>query len=100
MPPVVPSPLFVGAGVIHLAARWVLGVPVDASADLAQVAPWRWALFAYVGLSVGGSMHLSASDLRGTRRGVITLSAWLAAAVNVVAAVALFAARRLVRALW
>ena len=83
------SPLLVGAGVILLAARWLLGVPVVALADLAladlaPVEPWRWALFAYVGLAVGGSMHLSASDLRGTRRGVITLSVWLAIALLVV----------------
>jgi hypothetical protein len=79
------SPLLVGAGVILLAARWLLDVPVVALADLAladlaPVEPWRWVVFAYVGLSVGGSMHLSASDLRGTRRGVITLSLWLAIA--------------------
>ena len=84
------SPLLVGAGVILLAARWLLDVPnvglaelerADlALADLQKVAPWRWALFAYVGLSVGGSMHLSASDLRGTRHGVITLGIWLAIA--------------------
>jgi hypothetical protein len=50
-------------------------------ADLTQVAAWRWALFAYISLSVGGSMHLSASDVRGTWRGVVTLTAWLATAV-------------------
>ena len=33
-------------------------------------------LFAYVSISVGGSMHLSASDVRGTWRGVVTLTVW------------------------
>lgn len=78
------SPLLVGAAVILLAAHWLLGVPAVAVAELAQVTPWRWALFAYTVVSVGGSMHLSASDLRGTRRGVITLSAWLAIALLIV----------------
>jgi hypothetical protein len=50
-------------------------------ADLAAVPLWRWALFAYVSLSVGGSMHLSASDVRGTWRGVVTLGIWLGALV-------------------
>jgi hypothetical protein len=75
------SPLLVGAAVLLLAARWLLGVPVEQPADLAAVAVWRWALFAYVSLSVGGSMHLSASDVRGTWRGLVTLAVWLAAAL-------------------
>lgn len=88
------SPLLVGAGVLLLAARWLLDMPIVglaelkhadlAFADLQKVEPWRWALFAYVGLSVGGSMHLSASDLRGTRHGVITLGIWLAIASLIV----------------
>jgi hypothetical protein len=88
------SPLLVGAGVLLLAARWLLDVPIVGLADLnladlafadfQKVEPWRWAVFAYVGLSVGGSMHLSASDLRGTRRGVITLCVWLVTASLVV----------------
>ena len=45
------------------------------------MAAWRWTLFAYVSLSVGGSMHLSASDVRGTWRGVVTLGVWIAAAL-------------------
>jgi hypothetical protein len=88
------SPLLVGAGVLLLAARWLLDVPIVALADLKladlaftdlqKVAPWRWALFAYTAVSVGGSMHLSASDLRGTRHGVITLGIWLAIASLIV----------------
>jgi len=88
------SPLLVGAGVLLLAARWLLDVPIVALAelkladlafaDLQKVAPWRWALFAYTAVSVGGSMHLSASDLRGTRHGVITLGLWLAIASLIV----------------
>jgi len=84
------SPLLVGAGVMLLAARWLLDVPIVALADLKladlafadlqKIAPWRSAVFAYTALSVGGSMHLSASDLRGTRHGVITLGIWLAIA--------------------
>ena len=73
------APLLVGAGVILVAARLLLGVPVTRLADLTDVAVWRWALFAYVSLSVGGSMHLSASDVRGTWRGVLTLGTWLGA---------------------
>jgi len=82
------SPLLVGAGVLLLAARWLLDVPIVALAelkladlafaDIQKVTPWRGALFAYTAVSVGGSMHLSASDLRGTRHGVITLGIWLA----------------------
>ncbi|MDQ8161134.1 MAG: hypothetical protein P3C10_00980 [Gemmatimonadota bacterium] len=75
------SPLLAGAAVLLLAARLLLGVPLVPLADLTQVAAWRWALFAYVSLSVGGSMHLSASDVRGMWRGVVTLTAWLATAV-------------------
>lgn len=75
------SPLLAGAAVLLLTARLLLGIPLVPLADLTQVAAWRWALFAYVSLSVGGSMHLSASDVRGTWRGVVTLGAWLAAAL-------------------
>ena len=71
------APLLAGAAVLWIAARLLLGVPVVRLADLAEVAVWRWALFAYVSLSVGGSMHLSASDVRGTWRGVVTLGIWL-----------------------
>jgi len=77
------APLLAGAAVLLLAARLLLGVPVAHVADLADVPLWRWALFAYVSLSVGGSMHLSASDVRGTWRGVVTLSLWLAVALLV-----------------
>ena len=73
------APLLAGAAVLLLAARLLLGVPLVPLADLTQVAAWRWALFAYVSLSVGGSMHLSASDVRGTWRGVLTLGTWLGA---------------------
>jgi hypothetical protein len=75
------APLIVGAAVILVSARLLLEVPVVRLADLTNVAVWRWALFAYVSLSVGGSMHLSASDLRGTWRGVLTLGTWLGAAL-------------------
>ena len=67
-----------------LAARLLLGVPVAHMANVANVANvgvWRWTLFAYVSLSVGGSMHLSASDVRGMWRGVVTLGIWLVAAL-------------------
>ena len=73
------APLLAGAGVLLIAARLLLGVPVTRMADLTEVEAWRWALFAYVSLSVGGSMHLSASDVRGTWRGVLTLGIWLGA---------------------
>ena len=73
------APLLAGAGVLLIAARLLLGVPVTRMADLTEVEVWRWALFAYVSLSVGGSMHLSASDVRGTWRGVLTLGIWLGA---------------------
>ena len=75
------APLLAGAAVLLLAARLLLGVPLVPLADLTQVAAWRWTLFAYVSLSVGGSMHLSASDVRGTWRGVVTLGVWIAAAL-------------------
>lgn len=75
------SPLLAGAAVLLLAARLLLGVPGVSPSDLAHVAPWRWALFAYASLSVGGSMHLSASDVRGTWRGALTLAGWLVVAV-------------------
>lgn len=71
------SPLIAGASVLLLAARLLLGAPVVQLADLTKVTPVHWALFAYICLSVGGSMHLSTSDLRGMRRGVITLGTWL-----------------------
>lgn len=73
------APLLAGAAVLLIAARLLLGVPVTRMADLADVGVWRWTLFAYVSLSVGGSMHLSASDVRGTWRGVVTLGAGIAA---------------------
>ena len=71
------APLLAGAAVLLIAARLLLGVPVARMAGLTAVPLWRWALFAYVSLSVGGSMHLSASDVRGTWRGVLTLGTWL-----------------------
>ena len=75
------SPLLAGAAVLLLAARLLLGVPTVSMSELAHVAPWRWMLFGYASLSVGGSMHLSASDVRGTWRGALTLAGWLMAAV-------------------
>mgnify|MGYP000008460463 FL=1 len=75
------APLLAGAAVLLIAARLLLGVPVARMAGLTAVPLWRWALFAYVSLSVGGSMHLSASDVRGTWRGVVTLGIWLGALV-------------------
>lgn len=90
------APLLAGAAVLLVTARHLLGVPfaslVDLAgvasasgtaslAELARVAPWRWLLFAYVSLSVGGSMHLSAADLRGAGRGAIVLTMWLTAAL-------------------
>ena len=77
------APLLAGAAVLWIAARLLLDLPVARMAELANLAGltavplWRWALFAYVSLSVGGSMHLSASDVRGTWRGVLTLGIWL-----------------------
>ena len=83
------APLLAGAAVLWIAARLLLDLPVARMAELAELAEladmagltavplWRWALFAYVSLSVGGSMHLSASDVRGTWRGVLTLGIWL-----------------------
>lgn len=76
------APLLAGAAVLWIAARLLLEVPVARMADLADLTAvplWRWVLFAYVSLSVGGSMHLSASDVRGTWRGVLTLGTWLGA---------------------
>ena len=75
------APLLAGAAVLWIAARLLLGVPVARMAGMTAVPLWRWALFAYVSLSVGGSMHLSASDVRGTWRGVVTLGIWLGALV-------------------
>ena len=85
------APLIVGASVILWSAQQLLGLTSpttliaftwSASAWPINDAPlWRWALFAYVSISVGGSMHLSASDVRGTWRGVITLAAWSAVAL-------------------
>jgi len=95
------APLLAGAAVLLVAARHLLGVPfaslvdlaglaaasgVPRLTDLAGIAPWRWLLFAYVSLSVGGSMHLSAADLRGAGRGAIVLAMWLTAALCVTAA--------------
>ncbi len=90
------APLVVGAAVIQWAAQQLLGISLS-DVDLANgsasgsvsaamsrafdVPLWRWALFAYVSISVGGSMHLSVSDVRGTWRGVVTLAIWSAAAV-------------------
>ncbi|QJR36547.1 hypothetical protein [Gemmatimonas groenlandica] len=85
------APLVVGAVVILFAAQRLLGLtpPVAWSVSTWSVSAWqvddvpmwRWALFAYVSISVGGSMHLSASDVRGTWRGVVTLAIWSAAAL-------------------
>ncbi|WP_373071095.1 hypothetical protein [Gemmatimonas sp.] len=98
------APLVVGAAVILWAAQRLLGISL-ADVDLANAsvsaveavstamsralgAPlWRWALFAYVSISVGGSMRLSASDVRGTWRGVVTLTIWSAAALTAAALV-------------
>lgn len=88
------SPLLAGAGVLMVAADQLLGVPLlgvplaglAGPADLTRIDAWRWVLFAYISLSVGGSMHLSASDLRGTRSGALTLGAWLAVALLIVLA--------------
>lgn len=80
------APLLAGALILLLAVRHLLGIPLTSLADvarfaelakLARIEPWRWALFAYVSLSVGGSMHLSGSDLRGAGRGALTLGRWL-----------------------
>ena len=74
------APLLAGAAVLLIAARLLLEAPVVRLTDLSgltAVPLWRWVLFAYVSLSVGGSMHLSASDVRGTWRGVLTLGTWL-----------------------
>lgn len=94
------APLLGGATVFLLAARHLLGVPFTSLADLAtpadvaslaslaaRIGTWRWALFAYVCLSVGGSMHLSAADLRGAGRGAIVLTVWLTTAVLLVVGV-------------
>lgn len=80
------APLVVGAIVILLAARLLLGLTPPTSWSrsawhLNDAPLWRWALFAYVSVSVGGSMHLSASDVRGTWRGVVTLTIWSATAL-------------------
>jgi hypothetical protein len=85
------APLVIGAMVILWSAQQLLGLTPPAtwstsawsmSAWHLNDAPWwRWALFAYVSISVGGSMHLSASDVRGTRHGVVTLAIWSAAAL-------------------
>lgn len=85
------APLMVGAAVILWSAQRLLGLtPPDTWSMPAwnmrawhiHDAPlWRWVLFAYVSISVGGSMHLSASDVRGTWRGVVTLATWSAAAL-------------------
>lgn len=89
------APLLAGAVVLLVASRHLLGVPFGSLADvagfadpatLARIGLWRWLLFAYVSLSVGGSMHLSASDLRGAGRGAIVVVAWLTAALLVGAA--------------
>jgi len=80
------APLLAGAAVLLIAAKTLLGVPVAQLADLTHVPVWRWALFAYVSLSVGGSMHLSASDVRGMWRGVVTLGIWIVAALLLSAA--------------
>ncbi len=80
------APLVVGAVVILFAAQQLLGLTPPAAWSMRawhiNDAPlWRWALFAYVSISVGGSMHLSAADVRGTWRGVVTLAIWSAAAL-------------------
>ncbi len=85
------APLVVGAAVILFAAQQLLGLTPPATWSRAAwsvstwhlyEAPWwRWALFAYVSISVGGSMHLSASDVRGTWRGFVTLATWSVAAL-------------------
>ena len=85
------APLIVGAAVILWSAQQLLGLtsPTTLAASTWSTtawhihdAPfWRWALFAYVSISVGGSMHLSTSDVRGMWRGFIALAVWSAAAL-------------------
>ncbi len=80
------APLLVGAAVILWAAQQLLGLTPPAVWNtwpwrINNAPLWRWALFAYVSISVGGSMHLSAADIRGTWRGVVTLAAWSAVAL-------------------
>ncbi len=85
------APLVVGAAVILFAAQRLLGLtpPAVWSTSVSQLSAWhisdapvwKWALFAYVSISVGGSMHLSSADVRGTWRGVVTLAIWSAAAL-------------------
>ena len=76
------DPLMQALDALNDRALRLLGdVGLREMAGLTAVPLWRWALFAYVSLSVGGSMHLSASDVRGTWRGVVTLGIWLGALV-------------------
>lgn len=101
------APLLAGAAVILFAAQQLLGISasnVDVAATIGDTIGdslgdavtamlsrarhatwWQWALFTYVSISVGGSMHLSAADVRGTWRGVVTLAVWSTAAVLVAA---------------
>ena len=75
------APLLVGAAIILWAAQQLLGVsPSDARGRAFDAPLSHWALFTYVSISVGGSMHLSAADVRGTWRGIVTLAAWSAVA--------------------
>ena len=103
------APLVVGAVVILVAAQQLLGLTPEAAWNVSTLsvstwqfddAPlWRWTLFAYVSISVGGSMHLSASDVRGTWRGVVTLAIWSAAAV-LATALLWWVLQRAVPAVW
>ena len=96
------APLLAGALVIVVAAQQLVGLspPVAHAAGLASslsslsspswptvsgwmttgrdiardISPWRGAAFVFICLSVGGSMHLSASDVRGTLRGALVLA--------------------------
>ncbi len=86
------APLLVGATVILFAAQRLLDISLSVveweNMPTINVPLSRWVLFAYVCLSVGGSMHLSASDVRGTWRGVVSLA--VGSAIVTMAAVLLW----------
>lgn len=42
--------------------------------------PWRWALFAFLSVAIGGAMSLSTSDLRAVARGLVVTALLLAVA--------------------
>jgi len=70
------APLVVGAALIALAAWHLLGVRDFRAWSIAwrSVPLWQSALFVYLSVSIGSSMQLSRSDLRGTSRGAVLLS--------------------------